>query len=409
MSLPFPLGASAQTVPSPTGAPLPPPPAPAPFATSGPWSFTSIGTVDLLGNMAGGSNQAVKGLSKFALAAAYDGSQDDHDGLSGLVSIQYVKGGLLSAHAIGDVQVADNIEAVNALRLYEAWLSRDYDGARGWKAGLIDLNVDFDTQETGALFLNSSDGIGPELGHSGLNGPSIFPTTALGVTGYVRVGPKLTVRAGLFDGTAGSPYHPGAFAIRLSGKDGVLAITQVEQRFDSGLRLEAGGWMYSAQFNAIDRVDANGDPLRYRRARGVYALAEAPLLTAGKDGDRGLAAWVRIGAADPIVETISGYLGGGVVYTGLLPSRAQDQAGLAVNHAIVEVPRSAEAGQGRKSTETAFELSYRYIATDWLAVQPDTQIIVHPAGTLPTAFVAGVRLSFTLTKNLAAKVKETMK
>ena len=403
------VSAAAQAVPAPTGAPLPPPPPPAPFATSGPWSFTGLGNLDLLGNLAGGATQAVKGLGKFALAAAYDGSQDGHDGLSGLVSAQYVRGGLLSAHAIGDVQVADNIEAVGALRLYEAWVSRDYDGARGWKAGLIDLNVDFDTQETGALFLNSADGIGPELGHSGLNGPSIFPTTALGVTGFVRAGEGLTVRAGVFDGTAGSPYHPGAFAIRLSGKDGVLAITQVEQRFDTGLRLEAGGWMYSARFDALDRFDANGDPRRYQRSRGAYALAEAPLLTAGKNGDRGLAGWVRIGIADPIVQTISGYLGGGVVYTGLLPHRAQDQAGLAINHAIVEVSPLASGRSSQKSAETAFELSYRYIANDWLAVQPDTQIIVHPAGTLLTAFVAGVRFSVTLTKSLAAKVKATVK
>ncbi len=111
--------------------------------------------------IAGGMRQAVKGLSKFALAAGYDGSQDDRDGLTGLISAQYTKGGRLSGNAIGDVQGADSIEAFGALRLYEVWLSRDYDGARGWKAGLIDLNVDFDTQEVASLFVNSSDGIGP--------------------------------------------------------------------------------------------------------------------------------------------------------------------------------------------------------------------------------------------------------
>ena len=189
----------------------------APAATASAGAFRNERTVELhrarerrpAGQRRRRHDPAVKGLSKFALAAAYDGSQDDHDGLSGLVSAQYVRGGLLSAHAIGDVQVADNIEAVGALRLYEAWVSRDYDGARGWKAGLIDLNVDFDTQETGALFLNSADGIGPELGHSGLNGPSIFPTTALGVTGYVRAGKSLTVRIGYLRRHRRQPLSPG--------------------------------------------------------------------------------------------------------------------------------------------------------------------------------------------------------
>ncbi len=400
--------AGAQSPPAPTGAPLPPPPAPTPFATTGAWSFTGVANIDLMRNVDGGIRDATEGLSKFALAAAYDGSQDDHDGLSGLISAQFVHGGKLSGNAIGDVQGADNIEAIGALRLYEAWLSRDYDGARGWKAGLIDLNVDFDTNDTGALFLNSSDGIGPELGHSGLNGPAIYPTTALGLTGYQRVGAGLTIRAGLFDGTAGSPYHPKDLAIRLSNTDGVLAIVQVEQRFDSGLRLEGGAWAYSAHFEALARFDPQGNTLRYQRGRGAYALIEAPIFKAGGDGERGLSGWARVGIADPVIQQISGYIGGGVVYTGLFASRPEDQTGVAVNHAIVGVPDilGGEIVGLRKSAETDIEFSYRYDATDWLAVQPDTQLIIHPAGTYRTAYVVGVRFSITLTKSLEAKIKD---
>jgi len=167
--------AQAQQPPSPTGAPPPPPPPPAPFATSGPWSFTGLANVDVLGDALGGAHRGVKLLTKTALSAGYDGSQDDHDGWGALVSAQLVEGGRLSARNVGDAQGVDNIEAVNALRLYEAWVSRDIGDRAGVKLGFIDLNVDFDTQEVGALFLNSSDGTGPELGHSGLNGPSVYP------------------------------------------------------------------------------------------------------------------------------------------------------------------------------------------------------------------------------------------
>ena len=400
---------SAQTVPSPTGAPAPPPPAPPTFAVAGPWSFTGLANIDALDNAAGGITPATKVLSKFVIAAAYDGSNDDHPGWSALTSAQFTHGGHLSGNAVGDVQGLDNIEAIGALRLYEAWVARDFDGAKGFKVGLIDLNVDFDTQETGALFLNSSDGIGPELGHSGINGPSIYPTTALGITGYVRTGPGLTFRAGLFDGTAGTPYHPGAFAIRLSGKDGVLGIAQVEQRFNSGLRIEGGAWAYSAYFDAINRTDANGDPLRLQRSRGAYALIEAPLLKRGTDGERGLGGWIRVGVGDPEVQQISGYLGGGIVYTGPFERRAQDQIGFAINHAVVNAASLSDPLQPQHSSETAFELTYRYNATDWLAVQPDTQIVLHPAGKLPTAFVIGLRFSFTLTKSIAAKLRQAAK
>ncbi|MEO5867091.1 MAG: carbohydrate porin [Sphingomonas sp.] len=362
-----------------------------------------------MSNVAGGVAQSAKALSKFAIAAAYDGSRDDHPGWNALASVQFTHGGRLSGNAIGDAQGADNIDTAGALRLYELWVSRDYDGAKGWKAGLVDLNVDFDTQEVAALFLNSSDGIGPELGHSGINGPSIYPTTALGVTGYLKTGPGLTLRAGLFDGTAGSPYHPRDFAVRLSGKDGVLVIAQAEQRFNAGVRLNAGAWAYSAFFDALNRFDDAGNPQRYQRSRGVYALVEAPLIKAGADGERGLSGWIRVGLGDPVVQQISGYVGGGVVYTGPFAARAQDQVGLGINHAIVTLaadPMSAPQGQ---RAETAFELTYRYNATDWLAVQPDTQVILHPSGSLPTALVVGLRLSVTLTKNLTEKIKAAVK
>ena len=38
-----------------------------------------------------------------------------------------IDGGHISGRNVGDIQTLDNIEASRALRLYEAWLSRDYD------------------------------------------------------------------------------------------------------------------------------------------------------------------------------------------------------------------------------------------------------------------------------------------
>jgi porin len=388
-------------VPDPLGAPAGPPPPPASFASRGPVSFTGAETADIIGNPSGGIRRGAVFMSKTAVSAAYDGAQDDHEGLTGLVSAQYVAGGHISARNVGDIQTLDNIEAYSALRIYEAWLSRDYDNARGWKAGLVDLNVDFDTQEVAALFLTSSDGIGPDFSKSGVNGPSIYPTPALAVTAYYRPAAGLTLRAGLFDGTAGSPSHPGAFAIRLSGSDGVLAILQADKRFASGWRVEGGGWAYSAYFDAVNRVDAANHPLCYQRGRGIYGLIEGPIVKAGDD--RGLSGWVRAGYADPVVEHVTGYIGAGLVYTGPFRTRAQDQAGVSVNHAVVVLPG---VPGGPLATETAVEVTYRYLATDWLAVQPDAQYIAHPSGdrTIGNAFVVGVRFTVTLTRSLAARV-----
>jgi porin len=402
--VPFPALAQEQSALAPP--PTPPPPT---FAEAGPWSFTGVLNLDGLANPTGGISQGAKVLTKAAVSASYDGSQQGHDGLSGLISVQYVNGTRFSLTNVGDVQGVDNIEATGATRLYEAWLAHNYgDSSKGWKVGFVDLNTDFDTQETGALFLNSSDGIGPELSHSGKNGPSIFPTTALAVTAYFRPNPKFTIRAGIFDGTAGSPDHPGRFAVRLSGDDGALFIAQIERRFDSGLRLETGAWAYTAFFDDLHRLDASGNPVREQRSRGAYATVEGRLLH-GAD-DRGMSGWIRAGLADPIVQSVSGYFGGGLVYTGLIAERASDQAGIAFNHAIVDPGDPLNPTISRKSSETTIEASYRYDAKDWLAIQPDVQFIHHPFGNsaIPDALVVGMRLNFTLTKNLVQRVKDQL-
>ena len=126
------------SAPAPSTPPTaaPPPTAAEGFARRGPFSFTGAETADVIGNAAGGLRRGLKFLTKTALSAGYDGAQDGHEGLSGLLSAQYVAGGHISGAGVGDLQTLDNIEAFGALRVYEAWLSRDYDNRRGWKAGL---------------------------------------------------------------------------------------------------------------------------------------------------------------------------------------------------------------------------------------------------------------------------------
>jgi len=356
----------------------------------------------------GGVHPGSKILTKAAVSASYDGSSDGHEGLTALASVQFAGGGHISAANVGDVQGIDNIEAYTALRIYEVWVAHQYAGGKfGWKAGLTDLNADFDTQQVASLFLNSSDGTGPELGHSGFNGPSVFPTTALAISGFARVGQSLVIRAGLFDGTAGSPYHPGAFAIRLSDQDGALFIAQAEKTLPNGIRFVAGAWTYTSLFGAQHSSDAAGNPIPNQLERGAFGLVEGTLTHSGDDGERGLSAWVRLGTGDPVVQRISGYIGAGFVYTGPLAKRAGDQVGLSINHAVVAQPVLLPIPAAyQHSAETAFELTYKYNAKEWLAIQPDAQMVVHPNGdpTIPTAFVVGMRLSITLTRSLFGKL-----
>ena len=369
-------GASPSTA-APAGAPAAPPS----FASAGPFALSATVVTDLIGNPVGGIATGLKVLTKTAVVASYDGNRSDHPGWTALVSAQYVKGGHISGANVGDLQHLDNIEAVNGLRLYEAWVARAFgNGTAGVKLGLTDLNVDFDTQQVAALFINSSDGVGAELGSSGLNGPSIYPTTALAFSGFYKPDAAWTLRAGLFDGVAGSPSHPGAFvAVHLSGEDGALAIVQAERTMGQGARVVAGGWAYTGGFDALHELTASGDPRRLRRARGAFTLIEGPLR---EGGDRGpaLSGWVRAGLGDLVVERISFYIGAGLVASQLIAGRPEDQAGIAVHRARVDDSSLPDTVPGTRRAETEIELTYRAQVKDWLQVQPDMQFVAHANG-----------------------------
>ncbi|QXQ06528.1 carbohydrate porin [Sphingosinicellaceae bacterium] len=353
-----------------------------------PWKLTGLVTLDALDNARGGLRRGFRVLNKVAVAAAYDAG----GGWSGLVSGQYVNGTLFSGHLVGDTQTVSNIEAVGGVRVYEVWLAHAVPGGR-LKFGLTDLNADFDVQTAGGLFINSSDGIAAEFSHTGRNGPAIFPTTALALTVGLAPAKGWLVNLGAFDGVPGDPTHPARFSIKIGAHDGALLVGQVTRKYDSGLRLEAGAWAYTAAFPALDRLDAAGAPERLRTSHGAYGLVEGRLYGAA-DADSSLIGWVRLGIADDRVDRIDSYAEGGLVLTKPFGGRGGDSAGISVMRAMFGDPaRNVEPGL--RSAETTIEATYRAALMPRVAIQPDVQYVIHPGGTagLRDALVVGVRLS----------------
>ena len=126
----------------------------------------------------------------------------------------------------------------------------------------------------------------------------------------------------------------------------------------------------------------------------------------GRGGDNGfgLAGWVRAGLANGQINPIANYLGGGLVYTGLIKGRDKDEIGLAIARAGFGSPRPPPGpignGQVVDAAETDLEATYRYAVKDWLNVQPDIQYVIDPHGEsrIPNAFVLGLRIAFTYTR-----------
>jgi len=290
---------------------------------------------------------------------------------------------------VGDVQGVSNLEAPAELRVEEAWFQQNLLGNRlSWLLGRYDLNTEFYRLQSGALFLNSSFGIGPELSHSGAagEGPSVFPITAVGTRLDFKPSPKVVWRAAVLDG----PMFISEVAL-LARPDTVAVPRQRRLGIGRGrarpytAKLALGAWHYTARFPDLS------DTTQHRRSGGAYLIGDLRV--------RSVAVFAQLGLGDGRVNQIGGYVGGGLTFTAPFPSRAQDMVGLAVAAARngSHYERAQTTAGIAAAGETTVEFTYLAQIGSWLGVQPDIQYVIHPGGTraLRNATGLGLRIAIS--------------
>ncbi len=387
------LGLLAAAAPTATGqgAPSVPPPL----------RFEITYTGDVFAAARGGLESRAVYLDNLDLKIRFNAARLGRPGLSGLLYVISNRGDNPS-EVVGDAQGVSNIAVEPWWTLFEGWLQWNVFHSRlSVLGGLYDLNSEFDAIQAAGLFLNSSFGTGPDLSQSGANGPSIYPVAALGLRLKWRPTAWYYVEAAVLDGVPGDPAEPGGRHVHLSGEDGALVAAEValfgHPREDAVLtprvnvrnrsrrlgrgetaaqyasKVALGGWLYTTRTAALDGGAAVA-------SRGAYVLAEHTLFREPHHAD-GLTAFARAGLARSAVNRFGSYVGGGLVYSGLLPGRHDDELGLAVAVARNGAPYrafQADAGQATRAAELAFELTYRTQLTPIFALQPDLQWIIGP-------------------------------
>jgi len=355
--------------------------------TPPPVSLSVRDTIDLWDNAAGGVRPGVVVLNKLQLSGTVQGDPLGLPGLSVHGQVFRTDGASLSRR-VGDIQTVDSIEAEPVTRLFEAWIEQKFGDDRrsiALRAGLIDLNADFDSIQAASLFVNSSHGIGADLSRSGVSGPSIYPVSATGARLSFLPSKTWTFRLAVFDGVAGEPDRPKAFvAERLAPADGALLIGQADYHLSDSAKIEAGLWHYTGTVPSLPA------PGRAVHDQGGYASIEGPIPAA-----KGWSAWGRIGVAAGKAQVIDRYIGFGVVRTAPFKGRKDDRIGIAIAEAHIGAP--ARESMGLPHAETSIEASYQLKLGTSFAAQPDVQYIVHPAAMSGTrdALVFGLRLVFT--------------
>lgn len=383
----------------------------------------AVYTADFFGNINGGIDQGARYMDNLDLTLNVDG--ETAFGIEGTRLFVYGlanQGGNLT-ELVGDAQVVSNIEAQNSWRLYEAWFQYiNPDTRSSLLAGLYDLNAEFDINNTGALFINSSHGIGAEYAASGITGPSIFPLTSLSARYKLALSSRSTFKIALLDGVPSDPGNTRGTKVFLRENDGALLAAELaifgngregyrslnnedklsmllDRQSGNGFhnKLAIGGWYYT-QERASFSVQGAGEPTNNW---GAYVLGEGRLYTEGSSATQGLSAFVRAGIANPDINRFESYVGTGLVYTGPFKGLDRDRVGLALAMAFNSDNRqdvALQQGMAAEKGEYNIELTYQSVISSWLNLQWNTQYIIHPntLSSIDNAWVMGIRASVSL-------------
>lgn len=354
--------------------------APAPAAAQSAVDFGASYTADLLSALDGSPARGTELVGRADAWLDFDGPAVGLDTLSAHLDVIAVHGPDFSGNRVGLYQTVSSLEANRRPHIYEAWAQWKPSPHVSAKAGLIDLNAEFDLQNTGALFVNSAFGIGPEISQSGLAGPSIFPMTSSALIVRLQYGRK-ALALGVFDALAGARDDPRKLVVRFPGTTGALLIAEARVPVGTWL-LQAGGWHYTTRFEAIE--PGKGPVV----SRGVYGLLEGAVT-------RKVSAWIRLGMADARANPVAAYVGGGAVAT-----LGNWRLGVAAAHARLgkAARQTLFAPDRARRSETILELTAQRQLTAWLNIQPDLQYVIHPgwAPGVRSTLIAGLRFSMAI-------------
>lgn len=309
------------------------------------------------------------------------------DGGEFYVYMQQSQGTTLTPEFVGDGQYYSNIDTgtkpQSLTQLGEYWYGHTFgENVLTVRVGRHDPNNDFAFADLGSDFINSSFVTLPNI-------PMPFwPFQTLGVTALFQPHEKWRLGGAVNDQGRdigqwwASTTSRGMFYIAQAD---YLPLADIE---DAPLTIfRAGAWGSSSDTEA---VDASRD---FENNYGFYTTIDRMLIREHDSIDQGLGIFFQYCWAPSDRNQVDQGIGGGLVYTGLLPGRDIDTCG--VGFSQIQFSPELEALTGQTS-EDAIEAFYKVRVNDWCAIIPDLQYIARPSGIYSDAMVAGFRFEVNL-------------
>jgi porin len=194
---------------------------------------------------------------------------------------------------------------------------------------------------------------------------------------------------------------------------GVFAIAEAAWTVGAKAGAEPAGVYKLGAWSQDGGVPPSAAGRRFQRDFGAYAIADQRLWRS-RAGSAQLAVFGRVAVSPADRNLVSVFYDAGLQAKGLIRGRPDDLLGISLAHAQVsgavraaqrDALRSGGAEGLLQDYESNVELTYKARLTRRWVVQPDVQLVRHPAAVtpdpaapwrrLPDAVVVGVRSAFT--------------
>jgi porin len=406
-------------------------------------------TAEVWGNTAGGLKRGAVYTGLLDFGATLDLEKlVGWKGASASTTWLWLSGRDASEDLVGNFLTISNIAGFNTLRMLELWFQQDLfqrgdDGAAGLsiRVGQLTADSEFVISDYGALFTNGTFGWPAFLYLNIPEGGPGYPMGTLGVRVAVNPWEWLTLQSAVFQGNVfAQDVNRHGFRWNLNSDQGYFWINEVQARWNQGDdakwlpgQAKFGAWFHTADFAdpffdedgiPLADEDSSGNPRTHHWNYGFYWIldqmiyrepgkVEPPAAGFSKDGksvassktsikeessNQGLGWFGRIAFEPQNRNFVGFYFESGLVYTGLIPTRDEDEVGVGFAYARLTngARRTLELeGSRGVGAEMVLEFTYKAVLMPWLYIQPDAQFVINPGGTqdLGNALVLGGRLS----------------
>ena len=379
-------------------------------------TLTILENVEVFGNLSGGVQQGLepKGLTTVTLQMDTEKAFGLKGGTLNVSGLQ-VYGGQLNDDDLLVLQTLSDIDAPIGVRLWELWYQQKFSDKFDIKVGEQSLDEEFTIAPTAnSLFVNGVSGW-PGLPTVDLpGGGPAYPLASLGVRGRVQVTDRVTVLAGVFNGSPipfDSPNTPRSnlHGVSFPVDTGTLAIAELQYAHGSSAQGKAsadglpgiyklGAWYDSYKFNdqQTDTIGlplasplSNGMPARPHGDFSLYGVMDQMVWRSKDNSNRSLNVFIRP-MFTPYQDRnlVSASINAGLGLHAPLPGRDNDAFGVEMGTVWASsgasgFDRQMEVFQPSiytpiRSSETFLEATYQFQALPAWVIQPDVQYFINP-------------------------------